>query len=63
MSKDDIPEIEITPEMIEAGAAILDVDTAQDLMEGWARPREVAEAVYLAMRQLAVATPSVRREQ
>jgi hypothetical protein len=55
-------EIEITPEMIEAGARELDVFVAQDLAEGWINRWEVAEAVYRAMNRAAPSRPPERRE-
>jgi len=42
-------EIEITPEMIEAGAEALRGGVSQDLAEGFLTPREVAVSVYRAM--------------
>ena len=42
-------EIEITAKMVEAGLEILDADTAQDTMEGWAQRAEVVRAIYRAM--------------
>jgi hypothetical protein len=55
-------DIEITPEMIDAGARELDVFVAQDLLEGWINRWEVAEAVYRAMNRAAPSRPPERRE-
>jgi hypothetical protein len=42
-------DIEITPEMIEAGAEALRGGVSQDLADGFLTPREVAVSVYRAM--------------
>jgi hypothetical protein len=55
-------EIEITPEMIEAGAQELDVFVAQDLAEGFITRWEVAEAVYRAMLRVARSKTLGRRD-
>ena len=57
---DGAPEIEITPEMIRAGAKELDAFTAQDLLEGYIHPNKVAESVYRAMIHAAFAKRSDR---
>jgi hypothetical protein len=41
-------EIEITPEMIHAGASVLN-EISIDLAEGYARAADVAESVFRAM--------------
>ena len=42
-------EDEITPEMVEAGAAELNLDTVDDLRDGTVTRWSVAEAVFRAM--------------
>jgi hypothetical protein len=42
-------EIEITPEMIEAGIDALDPTTIINLRDGWVRPSFVAKKVFFAM--------------
>lgn len=42
-------EIEITPEMIRAGAAVLTPKQVAKLMDSWESPMAVAEKVFLAM--------------
>lgn len=44
-------EIEITPEMIEAGLDELSPKTVVDLYESWANPVTVIRAIYVAMLQ------------
>lgn len=53
------PEIEVTPGMIAAGAAILDYDTIQDLWDGGARVTRcsVVEQIFDAMLRAASSTP------
>lgn len=46
-------EIEVTPEMIRAGAAVLSPKTVANLMDCWASPTDVAEKVFRAMIQAA----------
>lgn len=43
-------EIEITPQMIEAGAELI-YHWAKDVQESWVSPSEVAQLVWSAMRQ------------
>ncbi len=49
MSGEKLDEIEITPEMIEAGAQILDLDTCLNLVEGYARFPDVLAEIYRKM--------------
>lgn len=42
-------EIEITPEMIEAGLSALLNFSSVDYVEGWVAPKEIVVAVYQAM--------------
>ena len=44
-------EIEITPEMIEAGAEVI-AERAREIAEGWESPRIAAVKVWRAMRAL-----------
>ena len=53
-------EAEFTEEMLKAGTDILDADTAQDIIDGWANPREVVAAVYRAMHRFAPSMPPSR---
>jgi hypothetical protein len=53
-------KIEMTPEMVEAGAAELDAFVAQDLLEGFINPHKVAVSVYRAMTLAAFAKRSIR---
>jgi hypothetical protein len=55
-------DIEVTPEMIEAGAEELDAFVAQDLAEGFLNRWGVAEAVYRAMRRAALSKKPERRD-
>lgn len=45
----EVAGIEVTDDMIEAGARLLDLFTAQDLADGSARPAEIAEAIFRTM--------------
>jgi hypothetical protein len=51
MSKDR-DEIEITPEMVAAGAAELAGFVVRDIVDGFASPADVAVAVYRAMMDI-----------
>ena len=55
-------EVEVTPEMIEVGAAVLTVDAAQDVVDGYANRWALAEEVCRAMLLARCATPRGRRE-
>jgi hypothetical protein len=43
------PDIRITAEMISAGISALNPQVIIDLRDGWIRPSEVAERIFLAM--------------
>jgi len=50
MSAPPVDDIEITPEMLDAGANVLS-ELVVDMADGWVSPREAAEAVYLTMQK------------
>lgn len=54
-----VEEIEVTEKMITAGADELDLDTAQNLLEGFTDRRTVAECVFRAMLRASCATKTV----
>ena len=47
----EVHKIEVTPEMVAAGASELEGGVAIDLAEGWIGAGDVAVAVYRAMYQ------------
>jgi hypothetical protein len=54
-------EIEVTPEMIEAGAsALLDDCNIENLRDGFVTAQKVAEEVFLAMCSARQPNPSIR---
>lgn len=54
-------EMELPPEVVEAGADELDAFTAQDLLQGFISRHTVAESVFRAMLRAAYAMPPGRR--
>jgi hypothetical protein len=53
-------EVEITPAMIEAGCAVLDGFSMQDMHEGWLSREDVVTSIYRAMKSLHVDEQQLR---
>jgi hypothetical protein len=59
----DVPEIEVTPEMIEAGADVIWTYFSDVLARGSGTGRETAIEVYRAMKNLEMRSQSARVQQ